>query len=106
VVSFTPRPLYPQGKSLRYPLDRKLGGLQSQSGHGTEEKNSQPPPGIEPTSPDRPAHSQVDGVTPTVLKRKTFESYFKVIPKHMNSRNEWKHVKFLFQHRTQMLRNL
>jgi hypothetical protein len=25
VVSFRPWPLYPQGKSLRYPLDRKLG---------------------------------------------------------------------------------
>jgi hypothetical protein len=26
VVSFTPRPLYPQGKSPLYPLDRMLGG--------------------------------------------------------------------------------
>jgi hypothetical protein len=39
VVSFTPRSLYPQGKSPWYPLDRRLGG---------EEKNSQHPPGIEP----------------------------------------------------------
>jgi len=45
VVSFTTRPLYPQGKSPWYPLDR-LGGLQSRSGCGGEEKNSQPPPGI------------------------------------------------------------
>jgi hypothetical protein len=29
VVSFTPRPLYPRGKSLQYPLDRKLSGPQS-----------------------------------------------------------------------------
>jgi hypothetical protein len=42
VVSFTPRPLYPQGKSPRYPLDRKLGGPQSRYGHGVEEKNFQP----------------------------------------------------------------
>jgi hypothetical protein len=28
-------------------LDRRLGGRQSRSGHGGEEKNSQPPPGIE-----------------------------------------------------------
>jgi hypothetical protein len=28
VVSFTPRPLYPQGKSPWYPLDRRLGGPQ------------------------------------------------------------------------------
>jgi hypothetical protein len=32
----------------RYPLDRRLGGPQSRSGRGGEEKNSQPPPGIEP----------------------------------------------------------
>jgi hypothetical protein len=33
VVSFTPRPLYP-----RHPLDRRLGGPQSRSGRGGEEK--------------------------------------------------------------------
>jgi hypothetical protein len=27
VVSFTPLPPYPRGKNLRYPLDRKLAGL-------------------------------------------------------------------------------
>jgi hypothetical protein len=31
VVNFTPRPLYPQGKSTRYPLDWKLSGPQSRS---------------------------------------------------------------------------
>jgi hypothetical protein len=40
VVSFTPRSLYPKGKSPWYPLDRKLGGPQSRSGRGGEEKNS------------------------------------------------------------------
>jgi hypothetical protein len=35
----------PQGKG---PLDRRLGGPQSSSERGGEEKNSQPPPGIEP----------------------------------------------------------
>jgi hypothetical protein len=48
VVSFTPRPLYTQGMSPRYPLDSKLDGPQSHSGRGGEEKNSQPPPGLEP----------------------------------------------------------
>jgi hypothetical protein len=48
VVSFTPRPLYLQRKSPWYPLDRRLGGPQNRSGHGGEERNSQPPPGIEP----------------------------------------------------------
>jgi hypothetical protein len=50
VVSFTPRPLYPQGKSPWYPSDRRLGGPQSRSGRGGEEKNSEPPPGLEPSS--------------------------------------------------------
>jgi hypothetical protein len=45
VVSFTPRTLYPQGKSSWYPLDRRLGGPQSRSG---EERDSQPLPGLEP----------------------------------------------------------
>jgi hypothetical protein len=48
MISFTPRPLYPQGKSLWYPLDRRLDGLQNRSGRGGEEKNSQPLLGLEP----------------------------------------------------------
>jgi hypothetical protein len=47
VVSFTPRPLYPQGKSPWYPPDRRLGGPQRWFGHDSEEKNSQPLPGLE-----------------------------------------------------------
>jgi hypothetical protein len=31
-----------------YPLDRRLGGLQSRSGLSGEEKNPQPLPGLEP----------------------------------------------------------
>jgi hypothetical protein len=42
VVSFTPLPLYPQGKGLRYPLDRRLGGPQNQSGRRGEEKMFDP----------------------------------------------------------------
>jgi hypothetical protein len=48
VVSFTPRPLYLPVKELLYPLDRRLGGLQSRSGRGGEEKNSQLLSGLEP----------------------------------------------------------
>jgi hypothetical protein len=44
VVNFTPRPLYSQGKSPCYPLNRRLGGPQSRAG---EEKNIQPLPGLE-----------------------------------------------------------
>jgi hypothetical protein len=38
----------PQEKSRWYPLYRRLGGPQSRPGRGGEEKNSQPPPEIEP----------------------------------------------------------
>jgi hypothetical protein len=46
VVSFIPRPLYPKGKSPRYPLDRRLGGPQSRN-ERSGEKNSEPLPGLE-----------------------------------------------------------
>jgi len=39
--------VFPQAKSPWYPLDRKLGGPQSRSGHNGEEKNSQPLPRLE-----------------------------------------------------------
>jgi hypothetical protein len=38
----------PQGKSPWYPLDRRLGGPQIQSGRGGEKKISQLLPGLEP----------------------------------------------------------
>jgi len=38
VVSFTPRPLYPQEESPWYPLARRLGEPQSRSAHGREEE--------------------------------------------------------------------
>jgi hypothetical protein len=48
VVSFTSRPLYTQGKSPWYAMDRRLGGPQSRSERGGEEINSQPLLGLEP----------------------------------------------------------
>jgi hypothetical protein len=48
MVSFTPQQLYLQGKSPWYPLDRRLSENQNRSGHGGEEKNSQPLLGLEP----------------------------------------------------------
>jgi len=44
-------------KSLWYPLNKSLGGLQSRSGRGGEEKNSQPLPGLEGPRPDHSASS-------------------------------------------------
>jgi hypothetical protein len=59
VVSVTPRPRFSPGKGLpRYPLYRRLGGPQSQSGHRGQRKNPLPLPGIEPWSLGRPARSQ------------------------------------------------
>jgi hypothetical protein len=49
VISFTPLPLYPRGKSPRYPLDRRLGGPQSRSGRRGEEKILDPPGTRAPT---------------------------------------------------------
>jgi hypothetical protein len=40
--------LNPLGKSPWYPVDRRLVGLQSQSGRGGEKKDSHPLPGLEP----------------------------------------------------------
>jgi hypothetical protein len=46
VFSFTPQPLYPQRNRPQYPLDRRLGGPQVQSGCYGEKKI----PAIQPVS--------------------------------------------------------
>jgi hypothetical protein len=43
---FMPWLLYPPGKEPWYPVDRRLRGPQSWSGHTGEEKNSQPLTGL------------------------------------------------------------
>jgi hypothetical protein len=48
MVSFMPRPLFPQRKSPWYPLDRRLSGRQSRCGRCSEEKNSQLMRSLEP----------------------------------------------------------
>jgi hypothetical protein len=57
VVSFMPLLLYLKGMSLHYPLDRRLGGPQSQSGCCGEEKNLLPFPGIISQFLSHPAYS-------------------------------------------------
>jgi hypothetical protein len=54
-----PTAALPPGKEPSYLLDRRLGGLQSRSGRGGDEKNSQSPPGIEPYNLYRSARSPV-----------------------------------------------
>jgi len=70
VVSFMPQLLYPWGKSPYYPLDRRLGGPQSQSGCDGEEKNSQFPPGIEPPITNYPAWTELPGYSSHFIYRK------------------------------------
>jgi len=50
MISFTPCPIYLQGKSLLYPLDKRLVGAQSRSEREGEEKESFTLPGVEPQS--------------------------------------------------------
>jgi hypothetical protein len=74
VVSFTPWPLYSQGKSSWYPLDRRLGGPQSRSGRGGLEKIPSPaPPRIGPHYPEKRLHrnegDRAPKTTPSVKKK-------------------------------------
>jgi hypothetical protein len=55
VVSFTPRPLSLRGKSLRYPLKRRLGGPQNRS--DVKRRKFLPLPGLELRPFGRPARS-------------------------------------------------
>jgi hypothetical protein len=64
-----PLPLYLQGKRLSYPMDRRLGGPQSQSGHGGEEKNSQPLLGLEPLIIQSIAHHYTTELSQLVTLR-------------------------------------
>jgi hypothetical protein len=50
--------LYPLAKDPRYPLDRRLDGPQSRSGHRIQRKNPFPLPGIEPRPPGHPLRRQ------------------------------------------------
>jgi hypothetical protein len=65
VVSFTPRPLYPQGKNPQYPLDR-LGGPKNRLGRREEEKILDPTGTRTPTSL---SSSPLSVVIPTALSR-------------------------------------
>jgi hypothetical protein len=66
-ISFTPRALYFRVKSPLYPLNKRQGGRQSQSGGFGGDINILPLPGIEPRFLDRPARSLI--IVPTALPR-------------------------------------
>jgi hypothetical protein len=44
VITFTPQPLYSQGKSLRHPMNLRLGWPQNRSGRGGRKKSFLPGP--------------------------------------------------------------
>jgi hypothetical protein len=61
MVSFTPRPLYPQRKSPHYPQDRRLGGPQTRSGCGDDKGSPHWP--YRKSNLGRPARSLVTILT-------------------------------------------
>jgi hypothetical protein len=82
VVSFTPQPLYSQRNSSWYPLDRGLGGSQSRSGRGGEERNFQPLPGLEPPiiQPESQRYTtEVWSIISTIKQIKKYEYLFQMI---------------------------
>jgi hypothetical protein len=76
----------PKEKSPWYPLDRRLGGPQRRSGRGGEEKNSQPPPGIEPKNPDSPAPSPAPS---PALYRLSYHGSSHFIPRTRDPGTHW-----------------
>jgi hypothetical protein len=81
------------GKEPLYPLDWRIGGPQSRSGSGGEEKNSQPAPGIEPQNSGRPARSP--GAIPTELSRLySYEEATSISSPFLRQR--WKHVLWIW----------
>jgi hypothetical protein len=82
VVIFTPRPLYPRGKSPRYPLDRMLGGPQSRSGRLGEKKILDPTGTRTPTPP--PSSPQPVAI-PTTLPR----LLLLLLPINNNNKTPW-----------------
>jgi hypothetical protein len=60
MVSITPRPYYPQGRSLLYPLARRLGGSQIRPESSVEDKNLLFQPGIKPLFFGYPARRYID----------------------------------------------
>jgi hypothetical protein len=94
VVSFTSWPLYSQGKSSWYPLDRRLGGPQSRSGRGSEEENSQPLSGFEPPSVQPVAHRCTTELLDFILidrsAKSVTEKYMSVICPAYSKAQSWK----------------
>jgi hypothetical protein len=77
-------PLYPQGKSPWYPLERRLGGPHSWPGRGGEEKNSKPLPGFEPLVIQPVAQSYTTELSWILLWYCIFQSFFRELRLYCN----------------------
>jgi hypothetical protein len=85
VVSFTPRPLYSQGNSPWYTLDRRLGGPQSRSGRGGEEKVLPEKVGV------------LSGYTPTSSRGKPGAVHMKCVTDKLNCRKAFTYkISYIF----------
>jgi hypothetical protein len=101
MVSVTYWPLYPQGKSSPYPLDRRLGGPQSPSGRDGEEKNSQPLSRLEPSIIQPIAHRYISelsrillckvGITDSGTMRTKINSALQIIHQQQKSSKSVQH---------------
>jgi hypothetical protein len=80
VVSFAPLPLYPRGKSPRYPLDKRLGGSQGRSGRRREKKI------LDPTGTRTPTPRSSSQQPVPVLH--SVYVYIHINPKNFNCRKE------------------
>jgi hypothetical protein len=101
VVSFTPQPLYRQGKSPCHSLDRRLGGSQSRSGRGGEEESYQLLPGLENPIIQPVAQSYTTELYKFQMNRNTSVSVvtvYRIVDRVSISRRG---RNFIFRHRVQ-----
>lgn len=83
-VIFMPQSLYPWGKNSQYPLDRRLGRSQSQSGCNDKEKNFYP---CHKSNPGYTAHSLVTMLTELYNSAllKTQSRYLQIQTRHVST---------------------
>jgi hypothetical protein len=88
VISFTPWPLYPQGKSPRYPLDRWLARPQNRCGRCGVEKRLSFLSGIEPFRPSL-VRRYTDWASPAPIQRQVERKLNKLKQKWMGFMPCW-----------------
>jgi hypothetical protein len=76
VISFTPLLLYPGGKSLLYPLDRRLDGLQSPSGRHGEHSSLYRDSNSDPSAAQAVASPCIDCAIPAPFSTQSTAIYW------------------------------